>query len=200
MAKLFANLYDLIMAPLEKRGIARIRKKIVSGLEGKVLEIGAGTGANFPFYSAEKVISIDALEPNTHMLEKAKLKAGNGIISVHFHHGVAESLPFKDGQFDTVVATLVLCSVEDPEKVFREIRRVCKKGGQIVLFEHVRTESSSLAAIQDLLTPAWKRVADGCHLNRDTGRYMRDSGINVIKEKKYLKGIFVEFEGINPES
>ncbi|HAQ06364.1 MAG TPA: SAM-dependent methyltransferase [Bacillus bacterium] len=200
MAKLFANLYDLIMAPFEKRGIARIRRKIISGVEGRVLEIGAGTGANLPFYSADKIISIDVLDPNPHMLEKAKLKAGNGKCSVHFHHGVAESLPFKDGQFDTVVATLVLCSVEDPEKVFQEIQRVCKKGGRIVLFEHVRTESSSLAAIQDLLTPAWKRVADGCHLNRDTGRYMRDSGIKIIKEKKYLKGIFIELEGKNPES
>lgn len=199
MAKWFANLYDIAMAPLEKRGIGRIRKKIISGLEGKILEIGAGTGANFPYYSSERVISIEALEPNQHMLEQAKLKAADAKVKVGFHQGVGENLPFREGEFDTVVATLVLCSVEDPQKVFQEIRRVCKKGGRIVLFEHVRTESTSLAALQDALTPAWKRVCDGCHLNRDTGRYMRESGIHVLKEKKYLKGIFVEFEGINPE-
>lgn len=198
MAKLFASLYDTIMRPLEKRWIAHIRKKIVSGLEGKILEIGAGTGANFPFYSLEKVSSLDTIEPNPYMLELAKQKAIDAGISVHLHQGMAESLPFKDGEFDTVVATLVLCSVEDPHKVFQEIRRVCKNGGRIVLFEHVRTESATLAALQDVLTPAWKRLCDGCHLNRDTGRYMRESGINVVKEKKYLKGIFVEFEGSNP--
>ena len=123
MARLFADIYDFVMAPLEKRGIARIRKKIVSGLAGKVLEIGAGTGANFPFYSADKISSVDVLEPNPHMLEKAKSRVGNSPISVNFHQGIAETLPFKDGQFDTVVATLVLCSVDEPEKVFQEIRR-----------------------------------------------------------------------------
>ncbi|WP_423407005.1 class I SAM-dependent methyltransferase [Heyndrickxia sp. MSNUG] len=199
MAKLFASLYDTVMGPLEKRWIAHIRKKIISGLEGKTLEIGTGTGANFPFYSPEKVGSLDSVEPNPYMLEQAKLKARDIGIPVHFHQGVAESLPFKDGEFDTVVATLVLCSVQDPHTVFKEIKRVCKKGGRIVLFEHVRTESASLAALQDVLTPAWKKLCDGCHLNRDTGRYMKDSGIKVIKEKKYLKGIFVEFEGVNLE-
>jgi ubiquinone/menaquinone biosynthesis C-methylase UbiE len=199
VAKLFANLYDTFMGPLEKRWIAHIRRKIVSGLEGNILEIGAGSGANFPFYSTEKVSSITTIEPNPFMLDQARRKAVDSGISVHFHQGVAESLPFKDGEFDTVVATLVLCSVEDPKKVFQEIRRVCKKGGRIVLFEHVRTDSASLAALQDVLTPAWKRLCDGCHLNRDTGRYMKESGIKVIKEKKYLKGIFVELEGANPE-
>lgn len=197
MAKMFASLYDTFMGPLEKRWIAHIRKKIVSGLEGKILEIGTGTGANFPFYSPQKVHSIDSIDPNPYMLEQAKPKARDAGIPVHFHQGVAESLPFRDGEFDTVVTTLVLCSVEDPQKVFQEIRRVCKQGGKIVLFEHVRTESASLAALQDVLTPAWKRLCDGCHLNRDTGRYMREAGINVIKEKKYLKGIFVELEGSN---
>jgi ubiquinone/menaquinone biosynthesis C-methylase UbiE len=198
VAKLFASLYDTIMGPLEKRWIAHIRKKIVSGLEGEILEIGTGTGTNFSFYSPEKVRSIDSIEPNPYMIEQAKLKARDTGITVHFHQGVAESLPFQDGEFDTVVATLVLCSVEDPQKVFQEIRRVCKQGGKIVLFEHVRTESASLAALQDVLTPAWKRLCDGCHLNRDTGRYMREAGINLVKEKKYLKGIFVELEGSNP--
>lgn len=199
MAKLFASLYDTVMGPLEKRWIAHIRKKIISGLEGKTLEIGTGTGANFPFYSPEKVGSLDSVEPNPYMLEQAKLKARDIGIPFQFHQGVAESLPFKDGEFDTVVATLVLCSVQDPQTVFKEIKRVCKKGGRIVLFEHVRTESASLAVLQDVLTPAWKRFCDGCHLNRDTGRYMKESGIKVIKEKKYLKGIFVEFEGVNLE-
>lgn len=199
MGKLFAFFYDTFMGPLEKRWIARVRKKIVSGIDGKILEIGTGTGANFPFYSKEKVERVVSLEPNPYMLDQAKRRAKEFDLPVEFHQGMAETLPFKDGEFDTVVATLVLCSVSEPEKVFQEMRRVCKKGGKIVLFEHVRTESKSLAAIQDVLTPAWKRLCDGCHLNRDTGRYMKESGINVIKEKKYLKGIFVEYEGLNPE-
>ena len=199
MGKLFAFFYDTFMGPLEKRWIARVRKKIVSELEGIVLEIGAGTGANFPFYSKEKVKRVISLEPNPYMLDQAKRRAKEVELSVEFHQGMAETLPFRDGEFDTVVATLVLCSVNDPQKVFREMRRVCKKGGKIVLFEHVRTESKPLATLQDVLTPAWRQLCDGCHLNRETGRYMKESGINVVKEKKYLKGIFVEYEGINPK-
>lgn len=199
MGKWFAFFYDTVMGPLEKRWIARVRKKIVSGLDGNVLEIGTGTGANFPYYSKGKVKRVVTLEPNPYMIEQAKQRAKVVGLPVDFYQGMAETLPFKDGEFDTVVATLVLCSVSEPQKVFQEMRRVCKKGGKIVLFEHVRTDSKSLAALQDVLTPAWKRLCDGCHLNRDTGRFMKESGILVIKEKKYLKGIFVEYEGLNPE-
>jgi ubiquinone/menaquinone biosynthesis C-methylase UbiE len=199
LGKMFAFFYDKLMDPLEKKWIARVRKRIVSGLEGNVLEIGAGTGANFPYYSKVKVERLVTLEPNPYMLDQAKRRAKELKLPVEFHQGMAETLPFKDGEFDTVVATLVLCSVSDPQKVFLEARRVCKKGGKIILFEHVRTESKSLAALQDVLTPAWKRLCDGCHLNRDTGRFMKESGIKVVKERKYFKGIFVEYEGVNPE-
>ncbi|WLR56841.1 class I SAM-dependent methyltransferase [Mesobacillus subterraneus] len=199
MGKLFAFFYDTFMGPLEKRWIARVRKKIVSGLEGNVLEIGAGTGANFPYYSKEKVERFVSLEPNPYMLDQAKRRAKEFELPVEFHQGMAEALPFHDGEFDTVVATLVLCSVNDPQKVFQEMRRVCKPGGKIVLFEHVRTESKTLAALQDVLTPVWKRLCDGCHLNRDTGHYMKESGIKMVKEKKHFNGIFVEYEGLNPK-
>ncbi|MCM3121941.1 MULTISPECIES: class I SAM-dependent methyltransferase [unclassified Mesobacillus] len=195
MAKLFASFYDTLMSPLEKRWIAHVRKNIISGLEGKILEIGAGTGANYPYYSKGKVDRLVSIEPNPYMLEQAQEQAEKNGLQVEFHKGMAESLPFSDGEFDTVVATLVLCSVEEPRQVFKEMKRVCKKGGRIVLFEHVRAESKSLAALQDFLTPAWKRLCDGCHLNRDTGRYMRESGIEMTREKKYFKGIFVEYEG-----
>lgn len=199
MGRMFAFFYDKLMGPLEKKWIRRIRKKIVAELEGNVLEIGAGTGANFPYYTKKKVKRLVSLEPNPYMLEQAKSKAKESELSFEFHQGCAETLPFDDGEFDIVVATLVICSVNEPQKVFQEVRRVCKKGGKIVLFEHVRTESKTLAALQDVLTPAWKRLCDGCHLNRDTGRYMKESGIKVVKEKKYFKGIFVEYEGVNPE-
>jgi ubiquinone/menaquinone biosynthesis C-methylase UbiE len=197
VAKLFASFYDMLMSPLEKRWIARVRKKIVSELEGKILEVGTGTGANFPYYSKGKVDRLVSVEPNPYMLDQARDRADENGLQVEFHKGKAESLPFGEGEFDTVIATLVVCSVEDPHQVFKEMKRVCKKGGRIVLFEHVRTESHSLASLQDFLTPAWKRLCDGCHLNRDTGRYMRESGIEIIKEKKYFKGIFIEIEGIN---
>ncbi|WP_079509326.1 class I SAM-dependent methyltransferase [Mesobacillus jeotgali] len=197
MAKLFAFFYDMLMSPLEKRWIARVRKKIITDLEGEILEIGTGTGANFPYYSKEKVDRLVSVEPNPFMIDQARDRALENGLKVEFHKGMAETLPFKNGEFDTVIATLVLCSVEDPHKVFKEIKRVCKQGGRIVLFEHVRTESRSLASLQDFLTPAWKHLCDGCHLNRNTGRYMRESGIEITREMKYFKGIFVELEGIN---
>lgn len=197
VTKIFADLYDLVMAPLEKRGISRIRKKLISGVEGQVLELGGGTGANIPFYSSKKIASLSIIEPNPHMLAIARDKARNIHFPIEFYEGVGESLPFVDNQFDHVVATLVLCSVDDPEKVFQEMKRVCKPEGKIILFEHVRTSSSTLAFLQDILTPAWKRLCDGCHLNRDTARLMKESGIDVILEKKHLQGIFIEIIGVN---
>ena len=143
MAKWFANLYDYVMAPLEKKGIARIRKRIVSRIDGKVLEIGTGTGANFQYDNPVKVSEIDALEPNPHMLQHARLKGAEIGIPVTFHLGVAESLPYQDGEFDTIVATLVLCSVADPQRVFAELKRVCKKGGKIVLLDRKSTRLNS---------------------------------------------------------
>jgi ubiquinone/menaquinone biosynthesis C-methylase UbiE len=162
----FARLYDPLMAPVEWLGLRNIRRAVVSDAEGLVLEVGAGTGLNLPHYRwARRVMATD-VDPA--MLRQARAKAGRAGVPVTLLVADAHALPFRDGAFDTIVATCVCCSVPDPEAAFREFRRVLRPKGEVRLFEHVRAPSPRIARFQDRLTPSWSRIAGGCHLNRDT--------------------------------
>jgi len=102
----------------------------------------------------------------------------------------AEALPYPDASFDTVVATLVLCTVGDPHASLREVRRVLKPGGLLLVFEHVRLENPLLAGLQAALTPAWKHLAGGCHLDRDTLRLVREAGFVAVQELPESRALF----------
>lgn len=175
------------MRPLEKNRFKRIRKELLAKATGHVLEIGSGTGINFPLYrTVEKVV---AIEPSPYMIEQSKTRRGHAVVPIEMVQTGAEELPFAADTFDTVVATLVLCTIPDPEKAFLEMRRVCKPGGKILLFEHIKMENRFLAALQDWLTPAWRKICDGCCLNRSTLNLL--TGTNIVEVKKYYKGLFV---------
>ncbi len=164
---LFTKIYDPVMGPLEKVYIRPIRTQILKHAYGEVLEIGLGTGANFPFYPDD--VQVTGIEPSIDMLHKAKKKINNVKVPIKLHHGQAEDLPFEDESFDTVLATLVLCSVKDLQRSLEEMHRVLKKGGTIILFEHIRLDDPRwIGFVQDVMTPSWRFVCDGCHLNRDT--------------------------------
>lgn len=195
MSQLFANMYDFIMSPLEKRKFKRIRKELLKNAEGTVLEIGAGTGVNFPHYkSADNVI---AIEPSTYMIRQSHSKREQSQVPIEVIEASAEDLPFEDSTFDTVVATLVFCTIPNPSKALTEIKRVCKPNGKILLFEHVKMENRFLASLQNWLTPAWKKVADGCYLNRDTLGLLNSQRLPVEKVEKYYKGLFVVAKAVN---
>jgi ubiquinone/menaquinone biosynthesis C-methylase UbiE len=198
MGKWFSRLYDPLMEPLERRGFGDIRKKLIGKAKGEVLEIGSGTGFNFPYYKqAEQVI---AIEPEPLMIKKSLPRAKSALVPIDVISADAEKLPFPDDTFDTVVGTLVLCTIPDVQKALNEIRRVCKPDGQVLFFEHVRLDHPFLGRLQDWLTPAWKHLCEGCHLNRNTLAMIKDAGFKIIRVERHFKDIFLVIETVNKNS
>lgn len=165
---LFAALYDTFMGPIERRLFGRLRAKVLQGIHGDVLEIGAGTGVNFSYVVGQTDLIWTATEPDRSMRRRAEHRAAELGFSSRFVDAAAEGLPFSNHSFDYVVVTLVLCSVEDPSQALREIWRVLRPGGELSFLEHVRA-TGWVGRFQDLLRPAWACVGAGCQLNRRTG-------------------------------
>lgn len=195
MGKWFPKAYDTLMAPLEKIKLRSIRKELIQKATGQVLEIGSGTGFNFPYYKhADKVI---AIEPNPLMKQQSLNRVKGTKVPIDVNIGDAEVLPYSDDSFDTIVGTLVLCTIPDPEKALNEMRRVCKPNGKILLFEHVLVRQPIIAGLQNWMTPLWKQVCDGCHLNRDTLSTIKKAGITVDDLKEYNRGFIIVVEATN---
>ncbi|WP_416826317.1 class I SAM-dependent methyltransferase [Ectobacillus polymachus] len=163
---LFSKIYDPAIKPLENRGLQRFRKDLIGKATKHVLEIGCGTGLNFPFYTPAALVT--AVDPNTKMLQKAKQRAQLADANISVIEGTVEYLPFPDNTFDSVVCTLVLCSVPNVNQAITELRRICKPNGTMLFLEHIRVQQPIIGKIQDLLTPASKRFCGGCCLNRNT--------------------------------
>lgn len=157
------------MAPLEWLFLRRERRALCSGLSGRVLDLGAGTGANFPFFPAG--CEVTALEPDARQMERARQR-GEGVCLIE---GRAEALPFSSESFDHVVCALVLCSVEDVAQSLAEAHRVLAPGGRLHFLEHVRG-----GFVHDLLAPVWRRLTGGCCLNRRTVERIREAGFEVL--------------------
>lgn len=188
MSKWFTKCYDTLMSPLEKRGFQTIRKNLIAKAEGRVLEIGSGTGINFPFY--EKADEVIAIEPQFLMQEQSLVRAKNSHVPINVISADAEELPFQENSFDTVVGTLVLCTIPDTLKALEEIRRVCKPEGKVLWFEHVRVNDPILGWLQDFLTPVWKRLCDGCHLNRNAIELMKIAGLKSLALNDFIRKFF----------
>jgi ubiquinone/menaquinone biosynthesis C-methylase UbiE len=184
------------MRPLEKKRFKKIRIELLSKATGYVLEVGSGTGINFNLYdSVEKVV---AIEPSLYMMERAQQRVKQSSIEIEMIQATAEQLPFPDNTFDTVVATLVLCTIPNPHQALKEMVRVCKPDGKILFFEHVKMDNQFLAALQEWLTPAWKKICDGCCLNRDTLSLIKNCPLLIIKLNDYYNGLFISVETIKP--
>lgn len=168
---LLAAVYDGALRLAEREFIQPMRRRALAGIGGDVLDLGAGTGANFPVL-AETGARITAVEPDPHMLRRARRRAGDLGMDVRFAAAPAEELPFPDASFDAVAAMLVLCTVRDPARALAEVARVLRPGGEVRFVEHVRAEGHA-AAWQDRLRPLWSACAGGCQLNRDTGSLLR---------------------------
>jgi ubiquinone/menaquinone biosynthesis C-methylase UbiE len=180
---LFASVYDRFTAGAEAAGLRAHREQLLAAARGRVLEIGAGTGANLPFYPAA-VDAITVAEPEAPMVKKLKRRIREQARPVEIVVAPAERLPLPDGQFDTVVATLVLCTVADQAQALREIRRVLKPGGRLLFLEHVRADEPRLAAWQDRLNGFNRFVAYGCNCNRATLDAIKDAGFSVTALKR----------------
>lgn len=177
--------YDLVLKPFEMAGLAKLRAQLLSHAHGKTLEIGSGTGINLPYYPADtKVIGI---EPDESMRRKS-LKRGLHH-EVSFLDGDAMALAFHDGEFDTVVGTLIFCTIPQPDRAMAEVYRVLKPGGSFLLLEHVRVNRPIVGRAMDLLTPFWAHLAGGCHLNRDPSQIIQDQGFQIEEFRSLWGGL-----------
>lgn len=150
------------------------RKRLVEDARGEVLEVGAGTGFNFPRYrSAGRVV---ALEPEEPMRRRAERRTRSASVPIEVMPGSAEELPFPDESFDTVVFSLVLCTIPHPERALAEARRVLRPGGEIRFYEHVRSTDPRIARRQDRILRPWRAFNRGCHPNRDTAATIERNG------------------------
>jgi len=174
----FAAVYDRMMAAAERTFMVGERQAVVGGARGRVLEIGCGTGASFPYYDAAATERW-ATEPDPFMLARATQRAAELGCAIDIRQAAAECLPFADGFFDTVISTLVLCTVADPDRALAEVRRVLRPGGELRFYEHVRSGSSLAALGQDVVTPLWRWLAAGCHPNRDIVGAVRGAGFVI---------------------
>lgn len=169
----FAAWYDRINAVAEQRWAGRLRRRLVADLGGQVLDLGAGTGANLPYFRAASTVT--AVEPSAAMRERLTAKLGGAQVPAQVVAAVGEELPFPAATFDAVVCTLVLCTVPDPARTLAEIHRVLKPDGTMVFLEHVRARGLAACA-QDMLTPLLRHFGAGCHPNRDTLAALRAAG------------------------
>jgi ubiquinone/menaquinone biosynthesis C-methylase UbiE len=177
--KWFAAVYDRMMAPAERGFMKGVRKELAGGASGRVLEIGAGTGANFAHY--QDGLEVVATEPDPFMMRQAEAKAGEAKARIELKQASAAKLPFEDASFDTVVGTLVMCSVDDQAEALAEVLRVLKPTGEYRFFEHIRYENPIGALSQTLIAPFWGWVGAGCHPNRRTVDSIRDAGFEVTR-------------------
>jgi ubiquinone/menaquinone biosynthesis C-methylase UbiE len=181
--KWFAVYWDR-MTRMESRALQKLRDDTVAGLFGRVLEIGAGTGANFRRYP-DTVTDLVATEPDPHMIERARKHAAELGRPIELHQAPAEELPFEDASFDAVVSILVLCSVTDLPNALGEIRRVLKPGGQLRFIEHVRFDGAVGGAFQDLMAPAWRWLGAGCNPNRRTAVAITEAGFSMKTSRRF---------------
>lgn len=170
-------LYDLEVALLERRILGKLRTELLSPLGGRIVDVGAGTGANLPYFKAgARVI---ALEPDRSMARRleAKLKRTDARIDIRIDDDTALDR-IEERSVDAVLSMLLLCMVADPLSTLRRMKRVLKPAGTLVVMEHVRSPGK-MGKLQDLIAPAWRALADGCNLNRDTKAAIAAAGFDV---------------------
>lgn len=192
MGSLFPKIYDMAMKPLEATRFKKVRNELIRNARGNVLEIGSGTGINFPYY--QQANHVTAIEPNPEMSSRAMRRGRNAQVPITLYEACAETLPFSDHSFDTIISTLVFCTIPDPLLALKEIQRVSKPDATIVFFEHVKMKQPNLAKAQDLLNPLWEKVCDGCQINRDTLSMIFDSGICVEEIESLYGGLFLSIK------
>ena len=197
----FAYTYAKFIEPSDKKKLGPVRQLVAGGAHGRVLELGAGTGANLEFYNWSKLDSLEITEPDPFMMRyiTPKLAAlpAEARVKVHTSEAPAEALPFADAEFDCAVVALVLCTVSDLEASLRELHRVLKPGGEMRLVEHVKG-SGRTATFQRLAQPIYGWMSGDCQLTRDTEAAIRAAGfeLDVTDRKTDLGPLWPAFVGV----
>lgn len=183
--RLFAGVYDPIVKGLESE-FYNYRKELLHGISGKVLEVGAGTGINFQFYSEN--VELIALEPSPFMQKRAEEKVTPELNISFLIHKVNDKEVeeiIADNSLDYIVCSLVLCSINDPKRALQKFHRWLKSDGKLIVLEHIHSEKKLNRKLQNFVNPVWKKVADGCNLNRDTDVLIKQSSFKVDEEKYF---------------
>jgi ubiquinone/menaquinone biosynthesis C-methylase UbiE len=175
----FARICSKVAEMAERRGGADHRRALLAGLTGRVVEVGAGSGANFAHYPAT-VDEVVAVEPEPYLRERAQREAAHSAISVSVLDGDADRLPGEAGSYDAGVAALVLCTVPDQQRALAELLRVIRPGGELRFYEHVIADTSGQARFQRFADATfWPHVAGGCHMARDTTSAIEQAGFQI---------------------
>lgn len=182
--KIFAAFYDRIINSVEKKVLGRRRATLLGPLTGRVLDVGAGTGVNIPYFKSASTVVL--AEPDGAMRAKMDAKLSRASVPVETSGAPAEKLPWGDGSFDAVVCTLVLCTVENPEQSLAEIHRVLKPGGTLIVLEHVEADDDTkLFKWQHRIGPVWTKMAAGCVLTRDTQTSVEKAGFTFSSIERF---------------
>jgi ubiquinone/menaquinone biosynthesis C-methylase UbiE len=189
-----AKVFDLTEVMMERGQMKLWRAALWKEAKGKILEVGVGTGKNIRYYPQDA--DITAIDFSEGMLEKAREKAEKAGKNVDLKLMDVQQLDFPEDTFDTVITTCVLCSVPDPIKGLQEIRRVCKKDGQIIMLEHVRSKRPMIGVIMDILNPLVVRIV-GANINRDTIENLKHAGLKIEVEKDLMADIVKHIQCTN---
>ena len=178
----------LLNLAMQNRLLDHYRHQTIASARGLVLEVGVGSGVNLPLYGPA-VTRVVGLDPSPELLRLASRRAADAVVPVSLLRGSAEHVPFADAVFDTIVMTWTLCSIPNPMAALTEMRRVLRPGGRLIFVEHGLSPEIRTARWQHRLTPYWKRISGGCHLDRKTDDLIRAAGFQIDAiEMAYLQG------------
>ena len=182
---LFARYYARLAPAMEARGLATLRQELLAGARGRVVEVGAGNGLNFPHYPVE-VAEVLAVEPEPHLRQLAAEAAQRAPVPVTVLAGTAANLPLETASVDVGVASLVLCSVDDEQAALAELHRVIRPGGELRFLEHVRADAPRLRRLQEVAqATVWPLLAGGCHPARDTAAAIAAAGFQITALRRF---------------
>ena len=168
----------LLHLAMNQTALVPFRQRVIGAAEGRVLEIGIGSGLNLPLYGP-RVRTVVGLEPSPELLHMAQARAAGAPVPVELLEASAEAMPLDSGSIDTVVTTWTLCTIPDAARALAEMRRVLTPGGALLFVEHGRAPEPSVARWQDRLDPMWRRLAGGCHLNRKIDDLVAGAGFRI---------------------
>lgn len=165
--------------------VMKLRQRVIPRATGVVLEVGMGSGINLPLYDSSQVIKVYGLEPSEGMRRKAQSNLRSSPVEVEWLDLPGEAIPLSDNSVDTIVLTFTLCTIPDWEKALQQMFRVLRPGGRLLFCEHGQSPEPGVAKWQNRVTPGWKKIAGGCHLNRPIADYLKQAGF-TIKELENL--------------